>query len=171
MRRKNRDTHISSGKYATQMLINHLKKFSKLPTKEKVFFMEAYLTLGIMRGAVLTIPFKRLTKSLRQSTNNKHAQLVGDTQMETAVTIGRVIMKAAVHTPWESTCLAQSLTVQRMLINRGIPGVFYLGVAKDETAGEKMKAHSWSQCGETIITGEIGHEDFTVLSAYKWEKQ
>ncbi len=53
----------------------------------------------------------------------------------------------------------------------GIPGVFYLGAAKDEESKEKMKAHAWSQCGDTVITGDGGHEEFTVLSVFGWGKE
>jgi len=31
-----------------------------------------------------------------------------------------------------------------------------------------MKAHAWSQCGDSIITGGNGHEDFTILSVFEW---
>ena len=76
--------------------------------------------------------------------------------------------RAANNTPWESACLAQSLTAQRMLKRRGIPGVFYLGVMKGENVKENMSAHAWSQCGETIITGHKGYEDYAVVSVFRW---
>jgi hypothetical protein len=56
-----------------------------------------------------------------------------------------------------------------VLKKRGIPGVFYLGVAKDEEHKEKMKAHAWTQCGDSIITGGRGHEMFTVVSVFGWK--
>ena len=80
-------------------------------------------------------------------------------------------MRAAIYTPWESACLVQSLTAQKMLHKRGITGVLYLGVTKDQESKEKMKAHAWTQCGETIITGGAGHEEFTVLSVFRWVKE
>ncbi|WP_373033945.1 lasso peptide biosynthesis protein [Sulfurovum sp.] len=42
---------------------------------------------------------------------------------------------------------------------------------KDEDAEEKMKAHAWSECGGIIITGAKGHEEYTVLSVFGWEKR
>ena len=48
-------------------------------------------------------------------------------------------------------------------------GYFILG-AKDDEKEDMMKAHAWSQCGETIITSGGGHEDFTVLSVFGWGK-
>ena len=130
--------------------------------------MEAYVTLGMMRSAILTVSFKRLTRSLDHEAKKKELQKLNDQEMKTAQRIGQAIMRASAYTPWESACLAQSLTAKKMLQKRGIPGVFYLGAAKDEENKSKMKAHAWSQCGDTIITGGGGHEAFTVLSVFGW---
>ncbi len=149
-------------------MIHKFNKFTKLSSDEKKLFMEAWLMLGIMRGAILTVPFKRLTRSLEQQQDNVEITSLNEHEMTIAGTIGRVIMRVANNTPWESACLAQSLTAQRMLKRRGIPGVFYLGVMKDENVKEKMSAHAWSQCGETIITGHKGHDAYTVVSVFRW---
>jgi len=58
-----------------------------------------------------------------------------------------------------------------MLQRRGIAGVFYLGVMKDANAKEKMKAHAWTEAGEKILTGETGHEAYSVISVHSWGKQ
>ena len=101
----------------------------------------------------------------------KRLAKLSEVEMKIAKKVGKAIMRASAYTPWESACLAQSLTAQKMLQKRGIPGVFYLGAAKDEENKEKMKAHAWSQCGDTIITGGKGHEAFTVLSVFGWGKE
>ena len=149
-------------------MIQKFKKFTKLSSEEKKLFMEAYVTLGMMRSAILTVSFKRLTRSLDHEAKKKELQKLNDQEMKTAQRIGQAIMRASAYTPWESACLAQSLTAKKMLQKRGIPGVFYLGAAKDEENKSKMKAHAWSQCGDTIITGGGGHEAFTVLSVFGW---
>jgi len=151
-------------------MIQKFKKFTKLSAEEKKLFMEAYVTLGVMRSAILTVSFKRLTRSLDHEANKKELVKLGEEEMRTAQKVGQAIMRASAYTPWESACLAQSLTAQKMLKKRGIPGVFYLGAMKDEESEEKMKAHAWSQCGDSIITGGGGHEEFTVLSVFGWEK-
>ena len=152
-------------------MLRKIRKFSKLSSEEKKLFLEAYVTLGIMRAAILTISFKRLTRSLEHSPNKGEVAALNDNENSKAILVGQAITKASAYTPWESACLAQSLTAQKMLQKRGIPGVFYLGVMKDEDAKNKMKAHSWSQCGDTIITGGGDHEAFTVLSIFGWRKQ
>ena len=152
-------------------MLRKFKKFSALSSEEKKLFLEAYATLGMMRAAILTISFKRLTRSLDHSAKEKEITALNDEEMDIALKVGQAITRAAAYTPWESACLAQSLTAQKMLQKRGIPGVFYLGVMKDEESKEKMKAHAWSQCGEKIITGGSGYEKFTVLSVFKWRKE
>ncbi len=148
-----------------------IKKFTKLSSKKKKLFLEAYITLGVMRIAILTVSFKRLTRSLEHLPKKEEILALNDDQMSVATAIGQAITRAAAYTPWESACLAQSLTAQRMLQKRSIPGVFYLGATKDEDSEKKMKAHAWSQCGDNIITGAGGHEDFTVLSVFGWKKE
>ncbi len=151
-------------------MIQKFKKFTKLSAEEKKLFLEAYVTLGIMRAAILTISFKRLTRSLEHMPKKEKMVALNDGEMPMATLVSKAIIRAAAYTPWESACLAQSLTAQKMLQKRDIPGVFYLGAAKDEESKEKMKAHAWSQCGDTIITGAGGHEAFTVLSVFGWNK-
>jgi hypothetical protein len=152
-------------------MLAKITKFMRTSGAEKKIFIEAFMTLGIMRAAILTISFKRLTHSLKLQQNKEQIGLLNqeDTQIARSVAMG--IRKAVRRTPWESACLVQSLTAQRMLQKRNIPGIFYLGVGKDETGKETMKAHAWSRCGEEIITGKNGHEKYTVLSVFAWGKK
>ena len=152
-------------------MIRKFKKFRKLSFKEKKLFFEAYATVGIMRVAILRIPFERLTRSLKHQQNDMEIVPLSHKKMQEALSVGRAIRRASAHTLWESTCLAQSFTARRMLQNRSIPGVFYLGVAKNAEGKEQIEAHSWSQCGDTIITGGEGHENFTVLSVFGWSSK
>ena len=149
-------------------MIQKVKCFFALSSEEKRLFLEAFIALGFMRVVMLTISFKRLTRALYHSKEKIKQDTLTDQQLHSAQLVGTVITQAAHNTPWESACLAQALTAQRMLKKRNIPGVFYLGVMKGKGANEKMEAHAWSQCGETIITGGSGHEAFTILSVFVW---
>ena len=152
-------------------MLRKFKKFSQLSSEEKKLFLEAYVTLGKMRAAILTTSFKQLTRSLDHKAKKEEMMPLNDSEMDIALKVGQAITRAAAYTPWESACLAQSLTAQQMLQKRGISGVFYLGAMKDEEGNEKLKAHSWSQCGDKVITGEGGHEEFKVLSVFGWGKE
>ena len=152
-------------------MIQKAKRFFALSPEEKKLFLEAYLMLGFMRAAISTISFKRLTRTLQHSQNYIHPATLTAEQLYTAKLVGKMITQAANNTPWNSACLAQALTVQKMLKKRDIPGVFYLGAKKYKGTKEKMEAHAWSQCGETIITGKRGHEAFTILSVFGWGRK
>lgn len=147
--------------------LKKIQKFTVLDNMQKRLFIEAYVTLGMMRAAILTVSFKRLVKSLTQQ---KYAQApsLNDEQLTKAVVIGKAVRSAAANTPWESLCLAQALTAQRMLSKRGIAGIFHLGAMMGGTGEEKLKAHAWLQCDQQIITGEAGHEEHAVLLTFSW---
>ena len=149
-------------------MIRRTKLFFALSPQERKLFLEAYIMLAFMRAAILTISFKRLTRFLHHSKDTIRPSALTGEQLHTAKCIGKAINQAMGNTPWKSACLAQALTAQRMLKKRDISGVFYLGVKKDKNAEEKMAAHAWLQCGESIITGEKGHEAFTILSVFGW---
>jgi len=152
------------------MVIWHkLKRFFSLPLHEKGIFIEAIVTLGLMRLAIRVVSLKRLTRHLKYSTDASFEDEVSPQQEETASGIGKLIEYAARHTPWESTCLVQCLTAQRMLKRRGIPGAFYLGVTKGNSVSKDLEAHAWTRYGHEIITGKSGHETFTVLSVFTWK--
>ena len=147
-----------------------IKKFTALTQVEKQLFIEAYITLLVMRVALFTLSFKRLIRTLEHSSGKVSPPTSNSGDLDLAQAIGRAIRSASAYTPWESACLVQALSAQRMLQKRGIPGVFYLGAAKVKEGEEKMHAHAWLQCGHRIVTGAEGHEKYTVLSSVVWNK-
>ena len=147
-----------------------LRKFIQIDNQEKFLFLQAFILLGLMRAAILISPFKRLTRTL---THQKHIQTLtalSTQEQKLAILVGKAINRAAKFTPWESTCLAQALAAWKMLKKRNIPGAFFLGVCKDMETKAEMKAHAWSQCGETILTGAKGYEMFTIVSVFEWTR-
>ena len=152
-------------------MLAKIKKFMALTFEEKKLFVEAWFLLGVMRLAILTLSFKRLTHAFEQRHKIKELSLLNEDQLRVAQLIGKSITQAASHTPWESACLVQALTAQKMLQKRGIPGVFYLGAKKDEIKRGDITAHAWSQCGDKVITGGNGHKECTILSVFGWDGQ
>jgi Transglutaminase-like superfamily len=152
-------------------MLQRIKKFFQLDGKEMLLFLEAYTTLALTRLALLVLPFERLTRSLTQKSKKNRISILSYHTMLDCLTISRMIYRAANNTPWESACLVQSLCTHQMLQRRGIGGVFYLGVMKDNETKEKMKAHAWSESGGKILTGGAGQESYTVIAVYTWGKQ
>ena len=156
---------IKSQTRVFHQIFRKLKKFLDLPFEEKRLFLEAYFSLGIMRFAISLASFKFLTRAL-EPYREENSSLLNHLARNTVAKISQAIHRAAIYTPWESSCLIQALTAQKMLQKRGIPGAFYLGVAKDDG---KLLAHAWSRCGNQIVTGGEGHNEFRVLSTFLWE--
>jgi hypothetical protein len=148
-----------------------LRKFITLPPCYRLLLVRAWFLLGWYRAGIVLLSFKRLTASLR-----RHPLAVLPTALpaelrDKAVTTGYLVAVAARHTPWQSHCLPQVLVTQRLLANSDIPGQFYLGVRRgcplmSDPAG--LSAHAWLQCGEDIVNGAAGHEQFTVVSTFSW---
>jgi len=147
-----------------------LKSFHALTPCQKRLFLQAFRLLGVMRLAILTRSFKSLVARLEMHREvHEQAPLAADA-LARAHQIGWAVQKAAQYTPWESTCLAQVLAAQRMLYQRGIAGALYLGAAT-ATKGDRqqpLSAHAWLKCNQDFITGESGHEEFTVVSTFSW---
>jgi hypothetical protein len=151
-------------------MLRKISKFARLERRDQGLFIEAYARLALTRAAIGALPFKRLVRNLE---HRQHAVAppLDSVQMELALAIGGAVRSAAGNTPWESACLVQALSAQRMLEKRGIGGVFHLGAAMDKAANEKLRAHAWLVCGDRVITGEAGHEYYAVLSTFRWKGQ
>ena len=128
-------------------------------------FFEAFLLLGVMRAAILLLPFRRITTILGLAQGATSSMPAVDMTVDPA-DVGWAIRAAAARTPWESACLAQALTGMVMLSRRGIAATLYLGVARDEIDPEAMSAHAWLRCGDTILTGAGGVERFSAISSF-----
>ncbi len=133
--------------------------------------MHAWFLLGWYRAAIPLVPFRRLGINLQhQPIGMSPAALPADQRNEAEV-IGYVVAAAARYTPWQSLCLTQVLVTQRLLAKRNIPGQFYLGVRRgcdrtDDPTG--LSAHAWLRCGDVIVNGAAGHEQYTVVSTFSW---
>jgi len=145
-------------------MLKKIQKFIKLPTKEKLLFIEAFYTLGMMKRAIDTKPLKSITQDLHYHNGYITHKPISQKHKTKAIEIGHIIQKASNHTPWQSACLVQSLTLIQMCKKRSIPAMFYLGVYKSDD----MQAHAWSVFADTILTGKSGHEKFTVVSSIEY---
>ncbi len=152
-------------------LTSGLKKLSGLDHRQKLVLLQAWCMLGWYRAAILLTSFRRATAKLQHHPLSVPPQELPISQREEAKTIGYLVAAAARYTPWQSLCLVQVLVTQRLLAKRNIPGQFYLGVRRgcertDDPTG--LAAHAWLQCGDAIVNGAAGHEQYTVVSTFSW---
>lgn len=134
-------------------LIRKTKNFLfKISMEDKLLFIEAFFLTGIMRFKILKKPFNKLKEEMG-TYNNESREDVDLNDYKVAKKIRWIVTTISRHTPWESLCLVQALTVQKMLKKRNISTTIYLGVNKSDN---EMKAHAWIRCGQMYVTGGNG---------------
>ena len=139
--------------------VKRINKFLfKLSIKEKLLFIEAFFLTGLMRAKILKVPFNKLKKELGTYNTESADDVVLD-DYKIAKIVRDVVVTISKFTPWESLCLVQAMTVQRMLKKRGISTTIYLGVNKEN---KNMVAHAWIRCGNMFVTGGDGSGYATV---------
>ena len=122
----------------------------------------AFWYTAFYRAFILFIPFNKLKKRMgkvKQETPEKESKEV----YRTAKHIAWLVRLVAGRTPWESKCLVQALTAQKMLKRRGISTTLYLGVKKENN---EMKAHAWLRCGEMDVTGGMAKQGYVVVAKF-----
>jgi hypothetical protein len=151
-------------------LTDDLRKLFLRSWFERGLFLEAYVLLGVMRVAILVLPFRKIASllGLTQGSAPSEASL---NVFPCTEKIGWAIRAAAARTPWQSACLVQALSGMVMLIRRGIDATLYLGVAKHENNTETLSAHAWLSCGNTVLTGDGGLERYSTLSSFYGTKK
>ena len=145
-----------------------LRCFKKLlfefSMEDKLLFTEAFFLTGIMRYKILHIPFDKLKTRLGKY-NQESKEDISQDEYKVVMKIRNAVVNTSKYTPWESLCLVQSMTVQKMLNKRNISTTLYLGVNKDKN--NEMKAHSWIRCGKVFVTGGDGRTYATVAKFCK----
>ncbi|MCB9006957.1 MAG: lasso peptide biosynthesis B2 protein [Ardenticatenaceae bacterium] len=147
-------------------LTRRLSKIRQLSWTERGLLLEAAVWLALSRLALLLVPFQRIAPRLG-TLHHESASTALPTAEQTAEKVGWAVQAIARRTPWESACLAQAMSAKAMLRRRHLPSTLYLGLAKD--ASQSLQAHAWLRCGAMILTGEVGHERFTVISSFAEE--
>lgn len=145
------------------LIIRKIKSFVKVDFKTKIDFVYAYFYTGIFRMYILFMPFNKLRKKMGKCKEESPEDLENKDYVE-AQHISWIIDNASRFTPWESKCLVQALTAQKMLKNKGISSTLYLGVNKNESG--EMIAHAWIRCGKYCVTGGREMKGFSVVAKF-----
>lgn len=123
------------------------------------------MLLGVAWLLVQTIPFRWLAGTLGEPMRESAATLDAS-DLELAGLTGAAVRAAANYTPWSSVCLPQAVAAQWMLRRRRIAATLYLGVAKESASPPGLVAHAWLRCGDQILTGAGGRQQYTVLTTF-----
>lgn len=141
-----------------------LRKFRALEPGDQRLILEACVYLGVARAALLVVPFRIIAQRLGRQLSPGDSTLPSGAPAPVARRIGSAVERMARRTPWNSTCLTQTIAGKFMLRRRGLSSRLYLGTRKDESG--RLLAHSWLLVGNEILIGGGGHETFTALSSF-----
>jgi hypothetical protein len=155
---------VTTRKRSRRTIPQKLRTFLLLPWFEKALVFEALAWLGLMRLAVLTLPFKRISTWLGSEGASSPDTRLPEQEAKTAILVARAIQRIQPFTPWDSNCLAQALTARRMLTRRGLVCTTYLGATIEGQKG--IVAHAWLRCGPWILTGARGHQRYKVVATF-----
>ena len=148
-------------------ILRKARTASKLPLREKIWFLLGYPYSGIVRAAVLALPFSLISRGYGHHCHNTElSPLVTEQQQMLAWRIGRVAELAARYTPWESKCLVQAIMARTLLGFYNIPYIMHLGARMTGDSNEPMKAHAWIKVGRWIVTGREGHQAYGIVSSF-----
>lgn len=144
-------------------LAKKVKTFWSIGNGRRLRFLQAYIYMGIYRAFILFVPFNKYKKRMGNH-NNESPKEVDIISYRVAREVRWAVTQAARHTPWESKCLVQALTAQRMMKNKRIPTTIYLGVKKNKD--NEMIAHAWVRCGSFYITGGDNRWGYAVVAKF-----
>lgn len=146
--------------------MKYIKKFKSFlcwDNKKKVLFIQAFFYCGVYRLFILKVPFNKLKDKIGTS-NAETPETIELKCYSEAKLVSGAVKTAAKYTPWESKCLVQALTAQKLMRKKGIPITMYLGVRKNQDG--EMKAHAWTRCGSYYITGGKGDNHYAVVAKF-----
>lgn len=138
------------------------KTFFSLDNKVKLEFIQLLVYTAMYRAYILFFPFNKLRKKMGKVKTESSEKESKEVYKE-AKRIRESVLIVARRTPWESKCLVQALSAQRMLKKKRISTTIYLGVRKESN---EMKAHAWLRCGEFYVTGGEIREQYVVVAKF-----
>jgi hypothetical protein len=146
-----------------------IRKFLALSGERRRLLLTAYIRLWSAQRALHHKPMLDIVADLRRQPPGAEPDMVEQAKLNHALNVGWAVRVASRFTPRSSTCLVQALAAQRMLQEANIGGVLLIGAGRDVSEDNPgFAAHAWVKCGESILTGEAGHQQYTVIGAFTW---
>ncbi|MBI9014125.1 MAG: lasso peptide biosynthesis B2 protein [Clostridiales bacterium] len=144
-------------------MINKVKTFFRLDLRTKILFLRTYILCGYYRFVMLFVPFNKLAKKMGEL-GVESSEAYNEELHPYILKVRKMVMTASKNTPWESLCMVQALTAQKLLNNKEIDSTIYFGLSKDEN--NEPIAHAWLKHGGKIVVGEKGVERFSVVARF-----
>lgn len=141
-------------------------RWQALGATDRLLLIEAVIVIAIARASVRVLPFHRTAALFGLQENRSGTPAAAPALPAAAVRPAWAVRAAAARLPIAGTCLAQALAGSAILGRRGLATTVHLGVANDPLHPERLIAHAWLCCGDTIVTGAAGAGRYTPLAAF-----
>jgi Transglutaminase-like superfamily len=147
--------------------MSRLRKFLRLPRRERWLLIKAALLLALIRIGLRLLPFKTLKQFLDSVSrvpagSHRANQFSSDRIVWAVISASRYVLV-------DKPCLTQALAVQLLLKRRGYPANLRIGV--NRTAGKQLEAHAWVESGDRVVVGGGDLSRYTPLPAFDGEQQ
>ena len=120
------------------------------------YFIAASVLLYACQFLVFFIPFRWYIHLFKDHGKNSHEKI---TVAKTLI-VRKALLRGLHYLPWKGKCLVQALTAKILLRMVHLPGIIFLGVAKED---DQLKAHAWLKSGNQFICGQEGHKKYTIV--------
>lgn len=133
--------------------MRRIATFFALPSGDRALLLQAFTTVAVVRISLPLFAISRLRAWAGRVT-------VGTRPVD------RIVWAVGVASRWlpGTTCLVSALAMQKRLSAEGHASELHIGVARQD---ETFAAHAWLSCEGRILVGELDHERFTPLVAWK----
>ncbi|MCX6276632.1 MAG: lasso peptide biosynthesis B2 protein [Bacteroidetes bacterium] len=129
---------------------------NKIGISDVWYFIAASVLLYVCQFLVFFIPFRWYIPLFTDHGKNSREKI---TVAKTLI-VRKALLRGLHYLPWKGKCLVQALTGKVLLKMVHIPGVIFLGVAKED---DRLKAHAWLKSGNQFICGQEGHKSYTIV--------
>ncbi|PZD71689.1 hypothetical protein C1752_04997 [Acaryochloris thomasi RCC1774] len=128
-----------------------LLKFVRLPARDRLLLLKAFILLGLVRLGLWQLPFKRLQQFLYKISHSPQALPVSSIGCGSIHKIVWAVDVSSHLMPGHVKCLARALTTQVLMSRRGYMPDLRIGVAKDQN--NCLEAHAWIELEGSVVIG------------------
>jgi len=141
-------------------LINKLRKLTLLD-----WFLTIEAGVELLKAWLLIhlTPFSFYSKQLGTPVDLDYSHTLQQKTSNRTFILKKAVLRFARRSPFPSRCLAQAIAIRQMMKRRNLDCELFLGIKKNN---QQLLAHAWTKCGEEILTGAKGHEQFTIIGHF-----
>lgn len=146
--------------------LDKLLAFFRKPLLFKLWFVPAWLLLGLSKAMIFLVSFRKLERFMGHwHGTNPAVHLLSAQQYMRASQIGHLVRVVSRYTPWNSNCFPQALTAAIILRIYRVPYLLCFGLARDDGKGGYL-AHAWVVSGKVAVTGGYSFNKYHVVACY-----